>query len=150
MEGQNFSKEIFEIMNREMGYLGEHIVKNQCYENGILYSQISWDEVPKLSRALAEVMVSFGEEKANKIFREIENLVDLKALIKTEQDPLSRAKMLSQLGDSAAITGDLVKALIYYETAKSCADGIESAIAEIDKRIGLIETRARAANTKTE
>ena len=141
MEEQNFSTEIFDIMAREMGIIGEYIVKNQCFEIGIMYNSITWEDVPRLSKALSEVMMSFGEEKARKILEEIENLVNIDTLLAREQDPLARARMYSQLGDSSAITGNNSHALDYYKRARACAEGIKPAIAEIDKRIEIISSR---------
>lgn len=141
MEQQNFSEDIFKIMTREMGEIGVHIVKNQCYENGILYSHITWEDVPKLSKAISEAMLSFGEDKAGRISREIRGLVDLDNLLQKEKNPLVRAKMYSQLGDSSAITGEINLAMKYYESAKECAAGIEPAVEEIDKRIRMLASR---------
>lgn len=138
MEQRNFSEAIFKIMDREMGDIGEHIVKKQCYNNGIMYTHITWEDVPKLSKAISEAMLSFGEEKAGKIFREIQGLVDLDALLENETDPLLRAKMYSQMGDSSAMAGDPERARRYYESAKKCVSDIDSAIVEIEKRIELI------------
>lgn len=138
MGQHNYSQEIFEIMGREMGLLGEHIVKKQCYENGILYSHITWEDIPKLSKAISKVMLGFGEEKSKKIMKEIRNLVDMNALLEKEENPLTRAKLFSQMGDSAVLTGDLDKALDYYENAKCCAEGLDSATNEINKRIRMI------------
>lgn len=144
MEPRNFSEEIFEIMVREMDDIGVFIVKKQCFENGIMYDYITWEDVPKLSRAISEVMLNFGEDKANRILKEMLALVDLEALVEKEADPLTKAKMLSQLGDSSAIVGDLKKALKYYEKARKIAEGIEPAVAEIDNRIKLIGDRMKA------
>ena len=141
MEEQNFSTEIFDIMAREMGIIGEYIVKNQCFEIGIMYNSITWEDVPRLSKALSEVMMSFGEAKASKIFEEIENLVDIDTLLAKEQNPLTRAKMYSQLGDSSAITGNNSHALDYYKRARACAEGVDYAVDEIEKRIETLSSK---------
>lgn len=87
MEDKNYSKVIHDIMIREMDDIGEYIVQKQCFELGIMPDHITEKDVHKLSSAISKAMVDFGEEKANKIFREIRGLIKIENELKSKKGP---------------------------------------------------------------
>lgn len=138
MDELNFSKAIHNIMMREMGDFGVYIIQKQCYEHGIMPEKINEREIPKLARALSEAMLDFGEEKARKILGEIKSLIKIDTIIRSESEPMTKVEMLSNMGDSCILSGNLEDGLKYYENAKEFASGNEEAIKEIDKRMKLV------------
>ncbi len=69
------SKKIEEIMTREMGQLGKFIIKKQCKDLGVDPENIKKEDLPKISKALGKVMITFGgAEKGKRIEMEIRRL----------------------------------------------------------------------------
>ena len=76
MDNKNYSKAIHRIMIDEMDEIGKFIIKNQCYNLGIMPSYILAEDIPKLSKAISEAMLDFGEEKSGKIHNDILHLIN--------------------------------------------------------------------------
>jgi hypothetical protein len=69
------SRKLQNVMAREMGQLGKFIVQKQCKDLGIDSEEVAPEHLPKLAKALSNVMVTFGgEAKAQNIEREIRKL----------------------------------------------------------------------------
>ena len=71
----SLSKDVINIMTREMGQLGYFIVKKQCEDLGIDVENMDEDNIHKLANALYKVMLTFGgETKAEDVKRAILSL----------------------------------------------------------------------------
>ncbi|MEM3396312.1 MAG: hypothetical protein QW620_05695 [Thermoplasmata archaeon] len=69
------SEKVYNIMGREMGHIGRFIVQKQCKDLGINPDDIKPEELPKIAKALGDVMKTFGgEEKGKAIEAEIKRL----------------------------------------------------------------------------
>jgi len=69
------SEKVYNIMAREMGHIGKFIVQKQCKDLGINPEDIKPEDLPKVGKALGDVMKTFGgEEKGRAIESEIKRL----------------------------------------------------------------------------
>lgn len=83
MDERNFSKEIHQIMEREMGEMGEYFIRKQCHELAILPEYITANDIPRLSRALSAAMEDFGKDKSSRIIRDMKRLMKLEEAMQT-------------------------------------------------------------------
>ncbi|MCX8173595.1 MAG: hypothetical protein N3F63_03170 [Thermoplasmata archaeon] len=69
------SEKVYNIMGREMGHIGRFIVQKQCKDLGINPEDIKTEDLPKIAKALGDVMKTFGgEDKGKAIEAEIRRL----------------------------------------------------------------------------
>lgn len=138
------SQQIFTIMEREMQEMGAPIVRKQCQLLAIDCDDIQPRDLPKLARALSEVMKAFsGIEKAKKLNQEILGLENLTRLIDKENDISAKIEMMLSAGDSYHITGEWDKAMSYF--------GKLLDIPEVSEKPELIiKIRRRIASVKME
>jgi hypothetical protein len=69
------SRKVHNIMAREMGSMGKFIINKQCKNIGLDPEEIKKEDLRRLSKAIGEVMISFGgRTKAVKIEEEIKKL----------------------------------------------------------------------------
>ncbi|MEM3445424.1 MAG: hypothetical protein QXJ27_07395 [Thermoplasmata archaeon] len=69
------SEKVYNIMGREMGHIGKFIVQKQCKDLGINPDDIKVEDLPRIAKALGDVMKTFGgEEKGRAIEMEIKKL----------------------------------------------------------------------------
>jgi len=112
------NKKITDIMERELGDLGEFIVKKQCRDLMLDFDNIQEEDLPLMANALSQVMSTFGGmEKAKRVYKEIKKLKDLDAVVKEESHAPKKVEMLLNLGDVNMVTGEWKVALDYYTSA---------------------------------
>jgi len=111
----DLSAELNRIMEREMKELGTYVLIKQCKSNGIDPDNIHAKELPKLAKALAEVMRSFGgPDKAKAINNEINKLGNLESMIGAEVRKDSKIDMLLSMGDAYISSCEWNKARDHY------------------------------------
>lgn len=115
------SSKIGQIMVREMEALGTHIINKQCYDLCIMPDEIEQGDLIKLSNRLAGAMLFFGgREKADRVTKEILELVDFRLIEKEEKKEVQITSYL-EMGDIKKTLGDLEGALNYYSKALKVA-----------------------------
>jgi len=101
MSEDTLTSQIEVILKREMKEMGAFILQKQCNNLGINSDSIEPKDLPKLSKALAEVFQSMGgPDKAKKINEEIMKLKSFKAMVKKEKAPENKIEMLLNMGDA--------------------------------------------------
>ena len=105
---------IYDIMSDEMGDLGPHIVRKQCRDLQVNPDEIQKEDLPGVAKVLSEVMITFGREEANKIYKAINKLENLESIVEEEEDELKKMEGFLDLGDFARFSGEYDKAWEYY------------------------------------
>ena len=105
---------IFDIMSNEMGDLGPHIVRKQCKDLQVNPDEIYKEDLPRVAKVLSEVMVSFGRDEANKIYKAINKLENLETIVEEEKDDQKKMEGFLDLGDFARFSGEYNKAWEHY------------------------------------
>jgi len=118
------SVEIKRLVSREVGAMGEHILRKQCADNAIDPDDIHVEELGLLSRALFDAVKGFtGVEKAERVKRSVlkhKILRDLEGLEDRKLDVMKRRKKLEALAELGAVAkalGDYKGAVEHYEKA---------------------------------
>ena len=119
---KELTKQIFAIMEREMGDIGGFIVKKQCMLIGSDPNSIEPADLPKLASNLSEVMRTFGGyEKARKIYSEIKKLENLDQVAAGEKSQEKRNTMLEDLGMTCIFAAEWDKAFEYFNKLLAAA-----------------------------
>lgn len=122
-----YSSGIQGIMSREMKDLGQSIIKQQCKKVGVDFENIGQDDLPRVARAISEVMVVFGgREKAKRLYNEIKRLTDLDHMVESEKNPKAKLGFLLEMGETARITGEWPQGIKYLNEAIDMASGKEN------------------------
>lgn len=123
---KDLGTELNRIMEREMKEMGPFMVTKQCKNLSIDPTHISPKDLPKLSKALSEVMKSFGgTEKAKALNSEILKLANVETLIVTEKHQDSKIDMLLDMGDTYITTCEWSKAREQYFQIMGIADQLK-------------------------
>lgn len=70
------SRKVHSILAREMKHMGKFILNKQCQNINISPDDIKPEDLPKLASVITDAIIVFtGREKAEKIGREIRNLI---------------------------------------------------------------------------
>ena len=110
-----YSSGIQEIMSREMKDLGLSIIKQQCKKVGVDFENVKQEDVPRIARAISEVMVVFGgREKAKKLYNEIKRLTDMDHMVESEKDPEAKLGFLLEMGEGSRLTGEWPQGIIAF------------------------------------
>ncbi len=138
---KELSKQIFTIMEREMGDIGGFIVKKQCMLIGSDPNNIEPPDLPKLASNLSEVMRTFGGyEKARKIYSEIKKLENLDKVAEGEKSEEKRNRMLEDLGMTCIFSAEWDTAFEYFNkllgAAKTSKDPVQ--ISRYLRKLGFI------------
>lgn len=97
----DLTAELNRIMEREMKELGTFVLMKQCKNLGIDHEKILPNDLPKLAKALSEVMSSFGgPDKAKAINNEITKLGNIESMIGSESRKDSKIDMRLSMGDA--------------------------------------------------
>ena len=104
-------EEIMSIMNEELPGIGMYILKKQMRNLGIEEEALSPEDIPRVSRAVAEASTMFGKEKARVISRRIEKIAKVGTIIKEEKDPVKKLDMLMDIGKARYSGGEWNEAM---------------------------------------
>lgn len=135
------TQQIYAIMEREMGDIGNFIVKKQSMLIGADPQDITPGDLPKLASNLSEVMRTFGGyEKARKIYSEIKKLENLDRVVEEEESQEKRNKMLEDLGMTCIFSAEWDKAFEYFNKLLGEAefDGDHARVSRYLRRMGFI------------
>ena len=111
----DLSQKIYELMSKELSELGPHIVRKQCKDLNLNPDEIKKEDLPRVAKALSEVMVSFGQEEARNIYLAINKLQNLETIVEDETDERKKMEGFLDLGDFARFSGEYDKARGYYQ-----------------------------------
>jgi tetratricopeptide (TPR) repeat protein len=135
------TKQIYEIMEREMQEMGQFIVKKQCILTGANPEKIEPRDLPSLASKLSEVMQTFFNDTATtEIYTEIRELGNLDQIVDEEKSEEIKLEMLEDLGKGSLFAGEWDKAQEYFNQLlkRAEANNDKVAISRYLRRMGFM------------
>ena len=135
--------EILDIVEEELPGIGEYMLRKQLDDLGIDKASITAEDVPRISKSLAEASAMFGRDKSRRLAKRIEGISGVENAIRSEKDPSKKLSMLMDVAATKYRIGEMDEALATYGEALEIAEdsGFPRHVAEIKRGIGNIKLR---------